>query len=197
MNADPDTGIIVLAAGASRRMKKPKQLLRFEGRTLLRRAVETALETGFRPAIVVLGANFESLRPEIADLRVETLFNRDWETGLSSSIRAGLDHLLETAPETAAVVLTLADQPFVNAAHLVSLAATHRRTRKPIVAARYNGGLGVPALFAREVFDELRALTGDRGAKAVIEHDRERVAVVDLPEAARDIDTPADFAGLF
>ena len=90
-------GIIVLAAGASRRMNEPKQLLLFEGKTLLRRAVETAVESIYQPIIVVLGANVEKMRLEIEDLPVELVFNQDWQRGLSSSIKIGLEMLLRIA----------------------------------------------------------------------------------------------------
>ena len=88
--ANKQIGIIILAAGASSRMKQPKQLLKFEGETLLRRAALTAVESVCSPVIVMLGANFEDTKKEVEDLPVEICFNENWQTGLSSSIKKGL-----------------------------------------------------------------------------------------------------------
>ena len=189
-------GIIVLAAGASRRMKEPKQLLRFQGRTLLRRAAQTALESIYHPVVVVLGANFEPSKAEIEDLAVEIVFNKNWQCGLSSSIKAGVENLLQIAPDAAAVVITLADQPLVTALHLNLFAEKFEQSRNAVIAAEYNKTLGVPALFAREIFNDLGKLPGDKGAKPLIEKHRPSLSTIALPEAAFDIDTPQDYASL-
>ncbi len=189
-------GIIVLAAGASRRMNEPKQLLQFEGKTLLRRAVETAFQSIYKPVVVVLGANFEKMRAEIEDLPVEIVFNKDWQSGLSSSIKIGLEHLLKIAPNIAAAMITLADQPFVTAKHLELFAERFDHSNDLIIAAAYNKTHGVPALFASEVFVDFKKLSGDKGAKMIMEKYRERLSTIILPEAEFDIDTPQDFANL-
>ena len=189
-------GIIVLAAGASGRMNEPKQLLQFQGKTLLRRAVENALESNYEPVIVVLGANFQRAAAEIDDVPIEIVFNENWQDGLSSSIKAGVEHLLKIAPGVQAALITLADQPFVTANHLNLFAEKHHRSKSAIVAAEYNQTRGVPALFSREVFDDLRNLSGDKGAKSVIEKYPDSLSTIDLPEAAFDIDTPQDFQRL-
>ncbi len=189
-------GIIVLAAGASRRMNEPKQLLQFEGKTLLRRAVETAIESIYQPVIVVLGANFEGTKAAIGDLPVEIVFNQDWQRGLSSSIKSGLETLLRIAPNTAAVMMTLADQPFVTFKHLNSFAEMFHRSNDLIIAAEYNSTIGVPALFARDVLADFNELSGDKGARSILENYRQSLATIKLPEAAFDIDTPKDFLKL-
>jgi molybdenum cofactor cytidylyltransferase len=185
-------GIIILAAGAARRMNAPKQLLKFQGRTLLRRAVETALESIYEPIIVVLGANFEKVRAEIEDLPVAIVFNADWQDGLSSSLKTGIENLLKLSPEAAAVVVALADQPFVTAKHLNLFAEKFLQSKNPLIAALYHETVGVPALFAREVLADFDALSGDKGAKPIIEKHRASLLTIDLPEAAFDIDTPFD-----
>lgn len=185
-------GLIVLAAGASSRMNAPKQLLKFQGKTLLRRAVETAVASIYEPIIVVLGANFEMTRAEIEDLPVETVFNKGWQNGLSTSLKTGIEILLKLSPDVRAVVIALADQPFVAADHLNLLAEEFYRTKKSVIAARYNATIGVPALFAREVFADFEQLSGDKGAKPIIEKHRNSLLTIDLPEAAFDIDTPFD-----
>ena len=194
---DESIGIIILAAGASRRMPEPKQLLRFEGKTLLRRAAETALASVAARTIVVLGANFERTRAELEDLPVEIVHNAAWESGMSSSLKAGIERLKEILPLAAALIM-LADQPFITAAHLNRLAEKFRDPRRapPIVAAEYDQTIGVPALFSPALFDDLSKLSGDEGAKKVLTKHRPLVETVDLPEAAFDIDTAQDFAQL-
>jgi molybdenum cofactor cytidylyltransferase len=196
IDAPPRIGLVLLAAGASSRMKEPKQLLAFDGRSMLRRAVETALSSVCSPVVVVLGANYERTRAEIEDLPVAINFNADWAKGLSSSIGTGLKSLLELDRATAGALFALADQPLVGAAHLDRFVEVFTATRSLVVAARYRETTGVPALFAAEIFDELAALSGDRGAKALIEKYRARLATIDLPEAALDIDTPDDYRDL-
>jgi len=196
LSAAKNLGIIVLAAGASVRMNAPKQLLQLEGKTLLRRAVKTALESIFQPVIVVLGANFEKTNAEIEDLPINICFNEDWQSGLSSSIKTGIENLLKIAPNVAASVITLADQPFVTANHLNLFAEQFSKTNSSIIAAEYHKTIGVPALFSRQVFDDFSELSGDTGAKTIIEKHRERLLTINLPEAAFDIDTPQDFLNL-
>lgn len=187
-------GIIILAAGASRRMREPKQLLEIDGKTLLRRATETALESSCDRTIVVLGANFEKTSAEIEDLPVEIVHNENWENGLSSSIKAGIERLNEILP-FAGALLMLADQPFITAEHLNLLAEKYRdlHSTNQIIAAAYDQTIGVPALFSAAFFDDLVTLSGDEGAKAVIKKHRALVSILNLPEAAFDIDTPQDF----
>lgn len=196
LETNKSIGIVVLAAGASTRMKQPKQLLKFDGKTLLRRAAETAVKSIFAPVIVVLGANYEKTRAEIEDLPVAIVFNKDWQSGLSSSIKGGIETLVQFAPDVSAAVITLADQPFVAAYHLDQFGEKFYRSKSPIIAAEYAETIGVPALFAREILDDFKALAGDQGAKPIIEKYRDSLLTVKLPEAAFDIDTPEEFDNL-
>jgi molybdenum cofactor cytidylyltransferase len=190
---DSSIGIIILAAGSSQRLGLLKQLVEVEGKTLIRRAVETAMASPCETVLVVLGSNSDAIASEVTDLEVQTVFNNEWEEGISSSIRAGLLKLLELEPNIDAAVFMLSDQPFVDETTITALISSFRSTRKPIVASAYGGVVGVPALFAREVFDELMALKGDAGARVVIRQSvAERIATVDAPEAAFDLDTPQD-----
>lgn len=193
---DKSIGIIVLAAGASTRMQEPKQLLRFEGKTLLRRAVETAIATDCKPVVVVLGANFNQMLAEIGDLRVDVCHNTDWRKGLSSSLQCGLENLLNLNPKLDAFIATLADQPFVSKDNLLELKNKFLESKKSIIAAKYNGIVGVPALFAKRIFKEFAEISGDKGAKTIIEKHRKSLDTLDLPEAALDIDTKEDYFSL-
>ncbi len=185
--------IVVLAAGASRRMGVAKQLLQVRGRSLLRHAVDAALGSRCRPVVVVLGANAEAVQPEVAGLPVQVVQNPHWSEGLSTSIRAGIEALSSAANAPEAVVLTLCDQPFVDTDSIEALAAAYRATAHPIVASEYRGTLGVPALFARALFPELLGLDGDQGAKQVIQRHLSSVRPVPCPLGAVDLDTPQDY----
>ncbi len=178
---------IVLAAGGSTRLGSHKQLLVYEGKTLLRRAAETALATVCRPVVVVLGAGAEVLRAELVGLDVQIVVNPAWERGMGSSVRLGMEALQNDAD---AVLLTLCDQPFVDRSALEHLIHAWDGGRiHSIAAAAYNETLGVPAVFGREHFDELAALPDATGAKPILQRHAARVTAIPVPEAATDIDT--------
>lgn len=189
-------GAVVLAAGSSSRMGTPKQLLVFRGQTLLRRAALAALGAGCRPVIVVTGAHAGLTRRELNGLDVLEASNADWETGMASSIRAGLEALSEASPEATAAVLLLCDQPYVTDETVAALVAAHRATGKPIVASRYGESFGVPALFARPLFAELSELEGAAGAKPVIQRHAAETHFVTFEGGRIDVDTPDDFSRL-
>lgn len=195
-SSSPRCGLVILAAGASRRMGSPKQLIEIDGRPLLVRAIEAALAAPVWPVVVVLGANAVAIRPVIGHLPVLVIENPAWSEGMASSIREGVATLRQFSRTLDAAVLALCDQPGFSAATVESLLAAHRATGRGIVAARYSGRLGAPALFAREHFAALTALTGEEGARDLLNADPARVAAVELPELARDLDTPADLEGL-
>ncbi|HEV7732058.1 MAG TPA: nucleotidyltransferase family protein [Candidatus Binatia bacterium] len=194
--SDDRVALVVLAAGGSSRMGQPKQLLPYRGTSLLRHAATEAVASRCRPVTVVLGHAAERLAPEIADLPVRTVVNRVWTTGMASSIRTGIETVLDVDPGAEAAVLMLCDQPLVSAPLLDALVNTWRSTGRSIVASDYGGGLGVPAIFARCWFDDLRCLRGDVGAKAMLRTHAAHVALVPFPGGAIDVDSPADHARL-
>lgn len=189
------TGIIILAAGESKRLGKPKQLLKFRGGTLLQRIMQIALETENK-TVIVLGANADKILGEVGDLSVEIVINKNWHSGMSSSIKVGLEKLIETVAELESVILLLCDQPFVNKEIISQLIETQIKTQTPIVACKYENTIGVPALFMREMFDKLLNLTGDSGAKNLILKNSENLATISAPEVGFDIDTTEDFEKL-
>ena len=170
-------------------MGAPKQLIPFDGHSLLRRAAEAAVGSGASPVIVVLGAHAEDMLPELEALVVETVMNEEWAQGMSTSLRCGIRELLAAAPETEAALVTLCDQPFVTAVHLAALVC---HFKAPITASCYNGTLGVPAVFHRSLFHELESLDGDTGARRLIQSHAAETTSFDLPEAAIDLDSPID-----
>lgn len=193
---DLKIGGLLLAAGGSSRFGSPKQLLKFEGTTLLRRAAEAIIGSQCEPVVVVLGAHAKQLRTEIADLRACIYLNADWRSGMSSSIRSGLGHLLTIEPDLAAVLITLCDQPLITSDMLKLFVEKFCRTQPAIVAAAYDGILGIPALFSQGLFAELSNLEGDKGARDLI-RSAKNVQRIDVPDAAFDIDEPEDVERIY
>jgi molybdenum cofactor cytidylyltransferase len=183
-------GAVILAAGAATRMGSTKQLLQFRGRTLVEGAIFEAQQAGFVPVVVVLGARADEVGQAVARTSAETVVNHNWASGMGSSIKAGMAKI---PPDVEGVAILLSDQPFVTAEHLSQMALLFR---SPILAARYAGTVGVPALFRREVFATLQQMPDDAGARDLLRGGDVAVEPFDLPEAATDIDTPADFAAL-
>lgn len=186
-------GIVILAAGESARFGGPKQLLKIEGKSFLRRAAHTAVSQDGCKVVVVIGEEIQSLRNEISSLPIEIVVNHDWKIGISSSIKLGLQTLLDDETEMDAVIFMLCDQPFVNSDTIAGLTKAYRTTQKPIIAARYEDTLGVPALFDRALFAEIMDLRGDVGAKPIIRRHAANVYGVDAPEAFLDIDDADDY----
>ncbi len=189
-------GAVILAAGSSSRMGSPKQLLQFQGQSLVRRAAVAALEAGCRPVIIVTGANADLTRRELNGLEVSEVLNTDWETGIASSIRSGIEGLISAHPDVDASVVMLCDQPHVTAEIISTLVAAHRRTRSSIVASMYGESFGVPALFGKEFFAELARLEGMSGAKQVIQCHAPKAHFLPFPSGDVDVDTPEDFSRL-
>jgi len=185
--------VIVLAAGGSRRFGGPKLLARIRRETLLRRATRVAL--GCRPAgcVVVLGAHAGRLERELQGLAVRIVRNRAWRSGLAGSLRAGIRSLPRGA---SAVLVLLADQAAIGPADLELLIAAWQRAPRAIVAARAGAVLSPPAILPRALFGRLQRLQGDAGARKLLADPSRRVVEIEIPAAARDIDRPADLAGL-
>lgn len=191
----PKIGGLLLAAGGSRRMGSPKQLLEFEGMTLIRRAAEALIDAECDPVVVVLGAEVEMSREELIGLDLVVVENTDWAKGMSSSIRVGLQNLIEINSKLDAVMITLCDQPHITAENLKPFLTAFRTDRSPVIAAEYGEVVGVPALFSTAMFDRLMHLKGDRGARELIRSAPDAVTIP-LPEAAIDIDSLTDLGRL-
>ena len=189
-------GAVVLAAGSSSRMGRPKQTLSYRGESLLRRAALAALGAGCRPVVVVTGANAGLSRSELDGLDVQEVLNPLWETGMASSVRAGVEGLLGADADVDAAVFMLCDQPHVTADVVSGLVAAHRATGRPVVASVYGEGFGVPALFGRALFAELARLEGADGAKQIIRRHTSEAHFLPFKGGEVDIDTPEDFSRL-
>jgi molybdenum cofactor cytidylyltransferase len=186
-------GLLTLAAGGSTRMGRPKQLLEYLGRPLLRHTVEQVIESHCRPVVVVLGADATACRATLRDLAVQIIVNEDWELGMGSSIRTGMAALLEHAPDVQAVVITLCDQPLIAPTLIDQLIQLHLQNDAPMVAASYDDHPGVPALFARSLFPQLSAIDVTAGAKTLLRAAGSELLTIPYPQAEVDIDTPDDY----
>ena len=193
MTASLNLHTVVLAAGASRRFGSPKQLVRFQGQTLLQRVLASANELTASSVTLVLGAHAAEIVATLPPGRATLLINRDWEEGIASSVRAAVRALPGACD---AVLILLGDQPLVSPAGLERLVNACRRHPRQIIASRYSGITGVPAVFPRWCFNDLCELRGDQGARALITRFGDHVIGLAHPEAAVDIDEPEDLLRL-
>jgi molybdenum cofactor cytidylyltransferase len=189
----PDVGIVLLAAGGSTRMGKPKQLLPIGGQSMLRRAAGAAVGSGCAPVVVVMGAHAESLATELSGLPLSITVNASWQRGIGSSIRCGIQALTTAASCPRSVVILLCDQPLVSAEVIRGLASAHAGSGKPITVSAFNGAFGPPVVFDSSYFDLLLALPDDQGARAVWAGRADQVHFEPCLEAGIDIDTPGDY----
>jgi molybdenum cofactor cytidylyltransferase len=176
---------VVLAAGASKRLGEPKQLMTLGGETLLERAVRVARESGCLPVVVVLGAEYGQVLGSSVLGDVVTVINDEWEKGMASSIRLGVRSLGFAAKDAEGVLLMTCDQPAVTAKHLF-----HLTLRAEVKASRYAGKNGVPAFFPKKYFNKLMELKGDAGARELLAE----AQYEELENGDLDVDTAADLA---
>jgi molybdenum cofactor cytidylyltransferase len=192
----PIVGLIVLAAGASTRMGTPKQLLLFQGRSLLRSIAEAAIASRCNPIVVVLGSQADRIEIEVDALDLHSVVNLEWAKGMGTSIAAGMTALTSIESDLDAVVIAVSDQPFVGSDLLNRLVESYQATQSPIVASAYANTLGVPALFDRSFFTALMTIDRDVGARGLIERHAEKVVRVPFPDGAIDVDTPTQYQQL-
>jgi len=186
-------GAVILAAGSSSRIGQPKQLLSLRGKTLVRIIIDAACEADCSPVAVIIGSECEKIHLELAHANVIEVRNTNWQRGIGSSIRSGVQSLMNHAPDLDAILLLVCDQPAINARFIERLIATHEATKKDIVASAYADTLGVPALFDRSLFKELLSIGDEAGAKSIILQNPKRVAQLAFPDGAIDIDTWEDW----
>jgi CTP:molybdopterin cytidylyltransferase MocA len=179
-----------LAAGASRRLGQPKQLLPFEGTTLIETIVSRVCATRCTRVCVIVGAHSREIARALAAQPVDVIENLNWEEGIASSLRAAVTWARATTCD--GLLVSVSDQPRLSVAHLERLLARFQSHRP--VASRYRDTLGVPAVFGRESFASLETLQGDRGARHLL--DRLGAAPVEWPDGEIDIDAPEDLSRL-
>jgi molybdenum cofactor cytidylyltransferase len=189
-------GIVILAAGASTRLGKPKQLLQYHGKTLLDHSVNEAINAKADAVVVILGKNADLLQNKIDNQKVNVVINKDWEEGMAASVRLGLATLLKIKPYIDAVIFMVCDQPHISSLVLNELITTQQKTTKQIVTCNYGGSIGPPALFHKKYFRELAKVKGDIGARNIIQQNMNDVATILFPEGKIDIDTQEDYDAL-
>jgi len=177
-------------------MGRLKQLLPYRGKTLVEHAVAQAAEADFDPIAVVLGANSLAVREVLLGTDTLIVENLHWQSGVGSSIAAGVQGLEASGADPEAIAILLSDQPLVTAEHLKRMVSLLSQSASSVVAARYAEALGVPAIFKRDLFPRLASLSGETGARSLLRDSHQQVLSFDLPEAAMDVDTPDDFAAL-
>jgi 4-nitrophenyl phosphatase len=186
---------VILAAGASTRFGEPKQLLDWGGVPLLAHIADVALSASLDPVIVVLGCQAEAARAALGNRSVHTVMNWRWEKGMSASVQVGLVAL---PPATGAAIFLQCDQPLITPDLLRALVARFEETSAPIVHPTHAGRRSTPVLFARRLFPQLAAVTGDEGGRSLITRYEKEVATVEVADlnSLADIDTPDDYEQL-
>ena len=185
------TGVIILAAGSSSRLARPKQLIEFQGKKLIQKAINETQKSKADTLVVVLGWNPDLIKTGFDSEHIPNFINENWEEGMASSMQVGLRFLMEKEhPDQ--VILMLVDQPFVDADLLDRLMLEKENSGKGIVACSYLETLGVPAIFDQSYFEELLRLKGFEGAKKVILKNSDDVFAIDFPLGAVDLDTEED-----
>ena len=190
------TAGIVLAAGGSSRLGRPKQLLQWQGEPLVRRAARTALEGGLSPVVVVVGAEAARVSAALEGLDVTVVCCAAWASGQSASLRSGLEEAQRLRSDLGGVMFLLCDQPFVGADLVRAVRELHSRTLAPAAAPRAEGRRGNPVLFDRRLFPALERLEGDAGGRQVLTG--LDLALLDWPDGRihADIDTSGDYERL-
>jgi molybdenum cofactor cytidylyltransferase len=185
-------GIIILAAGSSSRLGQSKQLIKVDGKTLLEKTTQAALDSGAHPILVVLGNQASAHRKAIETLPVNIVINEDWSNGMGSSLKEGLQRLLKDYPKTEGIIVTVCDQPYLTTNHLKKLISAYTNTSSEIVASHYKDTNGVPALFSKTLFQKLLQLEDDEGARKIIRQHDGTIEFVVFEKGEIDIDTPDD-----
>lgn len=186
--------VIILAAGASKRMETPKQLLNWGSETLISNAIQKALKLNTDEVIVVLGANYELIKDEIQDFPITILYNTDWELGLGKSIAYSVNYLLEKKSKIDGVLIKLVDQPFITVDYLNELILNFSTTNKQIIATLYDHKkVGVPAIFDKMYFKKLSHLNDDYGAKSIMRKNESSIKALPPPVKNVDLDFKEDY----
>lgn len=188
------TVCLLLAAGSSSRMGKPKMLLSFKGKTLLQGAIDEINNIN-ETLLVVTGKYHDLIKDVLLSQQVNFVENKNWEEGMGSSIQTGIKFIIENyAAEN--VIILVCDQPYLSSALLVELIDMQKRTKKGIVTSVYNNTIGTPVLFTSKYFNQLALLDGQAGAKKIVNQFIDDTATVEFPQGNIDIDTQEDYEQL-
>jgi len=178
-------------------MGTAKQLLSYQGKTLLDRTIDTAKEVFDQDQIIlVLGADHNEIASKIENKNIQISVNNDWQSGMASSIKAGLEALLKQFPDMEHCFISVCDQPYLTSDIFSQMLQLKENLQKEIVVAKYADTMGVPALFSKKYFTTLMALEGEQGAKKIIQQNKDDVETFEFEKGAIDIDTKVDYENL-
>ena len=188
--------VVIIAAGESKRLGTPKQLLHFQEDTLLNRLIKMVQRAVNFPIYLVLGANAEKIQAQLPHTELNVVENKDWQEGMGSSIRLGVQAILESAKKFDGVLILVCDQPYLSEAAIQDLITLQAAKKTAITASFYANIAGTPALFHASVFPDLLALKGDQGAKKIIQERDQELAKLQFEKGVLDIDTQDDYQQL-
>lgn len=192
MKDNAKIGVIILAAGSSSRLGYPKQLVEFKGIPLLQHSIDIAESMEFDAKILVLGAKEDEINKTIDCRNFQMVINENWHEGMSTSIRKGLSEALKLKKELEHILILLSDQPLVTRDEIEELIRVQLNNNEQATFSEYAGEPGVPAIFSREIFSELKKLKGDQGAKKLIYDTDFQFGTVKFENGNFDVDTTAD-----
>jgi len=184
---------LLLAAGSSERMGQAKQLLPWQGKTLIEHQIEIRLKTG-QPLFVVLGGHADKISQEIEKFPVTILINNDWIKGMGNSLAFGVKQIVHEFQDAEGILISLVDQPLVTSTHLKSMNHLFQIGHNQMIVSQSNSGWkGAPVLFDRYYFEELKQLDGNEGAKKIIQKYHDSVTSIVCNNLLDDIDTLEDY----
>lgn len=190
----PNTAILILAAGASSRLGRPKQLLPWKGKPLLRYLLDEAKTACPDYTWTVLGANAAQIQSECDLSDVQVVTNSKWKEGMGTSISVAVSTMLKHSPRLERIVILLGDQPFITASYIKCILEMQTKEKSSALAQRHPGGDGVPAIFTSIHFPGLLELSGEKGAKSLLQQIPNRTRFI-MAYWCTDIDTEYDYEG--
>ncbi len=193
---EPKIAQIILAAGTSSRMGEPKQLLPWHQTTLIGHAIQEALKTETSSVFVVLGAYYDLIYEQVHHFPITILENPNWEMGMGSSIRFGVKTAIQDKLTFDAVLISLVDQPLIDAIHFEALISKYKENPESIVATNLGKRIGAPGIFPASYFDELAMLKSDYGARYIIEKYKDKTKVITATDKGVDVDTMKEYQDL-
>lgn len=189
-------GVVILAAGGSTRLGRPKQLVRFKGKPLLQHVIDAVVELGCNPNVLVLGGNHEQVQDKIDPKGCKVALNPHWRNGIASSMQVGFEQILSNERKIDHIMFVLSDQPFLEVSQLKRLVKTHLSGKRMATYSEYDGVFGVPAIFSQAAFPFLKTLKGDQGAKKLTSMKGFEFETEPFEKGLFDIDTEEDVAKL-
>ena len=189
--------ILVLAAGESKRMGQPKQLLPWKGSTLLGHCISQAEKSLIKDVFVVLGAHYKQIISTLHHHNINVIHHKHWENNIGSSIAKGVEYISSKAQYNGILIL-LADQPQVDSVYINSIYTLFGSSpSKHIIATIYANTFGVPVLFSHHFFDILISQTPQQGAKSILQTNKKHISSIQPQISIEDIDTPMDYKLLY